>query len=211
MLQFLFMRFLPMISISETRELVAEPEKAESMNAEPSIYGLAAEFASHEELAQGGARGARSRVIAAWMPTRHFRSMACRARSVETHAACRWSCSSAESSAASGGYFMQWYANVVSYPINIGGRPMHSWPLFIPITFELTVLCAALFAFFGSLAHEQVCRSRIIRFSTRRISSALRSTASFCASRPGDAKFDLVATRRFLESLQPLAVSEVPL
>src|SRR2546430_10635553 len=51
-----------------------------------------------------------------------------------------------------GAYYMEWYANAVSYVINIGGRPIHSWAAFIPITFELTVLAAgltAVFFFFG--------------------------------------------------------------
>jgi hypothetical protein len=43
----------------------------------------------------------------------------------------------------SGAYFMQWYA-AHDYAYNVGGRPLHSWPSFIPVTFELTVLCAAL-------------------------------------------------------------------
>src|SRR5947199_3158252 len=50
-----------------------------------------------------------------------------------------------------GTYYIEWYANAVSYPINIGGRPIHSWPSFIPIAFELTVLAAALTAFFFTL------------------------------------------------------------
>jgi hypothetical protein len=51
-----------------------------------------------------------------------------------------------------GGYFMQWYSAVLSYPINSGGKPPHSWPEFIPVTFELTVLVAALAGVIGMLA-----------------------------------------------------------
>lgn len=110
----------------------------------------------------------------------------------------------------SGGYFMQWYANVVSYPINIAGRPLHSWPMFIPITFELTVLCAALSAFFGSMLMNRLPQPYHPIFHAQNFERASVDRFFLCIEARDD-KFDPAATRSFLESLRPITISEVPL
>jgi hypothetical protein len=109
-----------------------------------------------------------------------------------------------------GGYFMQWYSAVFSYPINVGGRPLHSWPSFIPATFELTVLGAALAAFAGMLVMNGLPRLYHPIFNLRQFELASRNRFFLCI-RSRDRSFDPERTRAFLASLQPVEVSEVPL
>jgi hypothetical protein len=107
-----------------------------------------------------------------------------------------------------GGYAMQYWVAAVAYPVNIGGRPFHSWPAFIPVTFECTILVAALAAVLGMLALNGLPMPYHPVFNLSRFALASRNRFFLCIE-ARDRKFDIEATRRFLETLDPREVSTV--
>jgi hypothetical protein len=109
---------------------------------------------------------------------------------------------------AAGGYFMQWYAAVVSYPIDIGGRPLHSWPMFVPVSFSLAVLCGAFAAVGAMLWRAGLPKLRHPVFDAPGFELATRNRFFLCL-RSDDPAFDALDARALLERLRPLQVSEV--
>jgi len=111
---------------------------------------------------------------------------------------------------AAGGFFMQYWAMAVDYPFNVGGRPYNSWPVFIPITFEMMVLVAALAALLGMFYLNGLPMPYHPVFHLSRFARATQDRFFLCIEAT-DARFDRQQTGQFLASLQPHGeIMEVP-
>ena len=108
-----------------------------------------------------------------------------------------------------GGYFMEWYAAVVDRPIHVGGRPLHSWPMFVPVAFELTILCAALAAIVTFVIGARLPKLRHPIFDAPDFEFATRNRF-FLVLRADDPAFEAQAASRWLADQSPLKRSEVP-
>ena len=106
------------------------------------------------------------------------------------------------------GFLMQWWATVEFYPMNVGGRPLNSWPNFIVITFEITVLLSALTAAFFMLARNGLPSLYHSIFNAPGFERASRDRFFLCIE-SSDPRFDRVDTRSFLERTDALSVNEV--
>ena len=107
-----------------------------------------------------------------------------------------------------GGFLLQYWVAVIDYPLNVGGRPLNSWPSFIPVTFELTILFAALSAFLGVLALNGLPMPYHPVFNVEQFQLASRNRFFLCIE-AADPRFDRDATRRFLEAMGPQGVYDV--
>ncbi|MFO7531353.1 MAG: DUF3341 domain-containing protein [Candidatus Limnocylindrales bacterium] len=109
---------------------------------------------------------------------------------------------------AAAGYFMQWYSATIFYPLNIGGRPLHDWPTYVVITFEVTVLLAAFTAGLFMLARNGLPRPYHPVFNTPGFERATRDGYYLCIETV-DPRFDEQGVHGFLEGTGPVAVHRV--
>jgi len=107
-----------------------------------------------------------------------------------------------------GGFALEYWISVVDYPLNIGGRPLASWPAFVIPAYETTILCASITAVVMMIVLNGLPQPYHPVFNAPNFSSA-SADRFFLVVETADPKFDGTATRQFLESLHPLGVTDV--
>ena len=176
-------------------------------NLSPTMYGLLAEFTSPHDLLEAAARayGEGYRRMDAYSP---FPIEGLAEAVGFRHTRLPWVVLAGGLFGGVAGYLLQYYTSVIDYPLNIGGRPVHSWPAFIPVTFELTILGASLSAVLGMLMLNKLPMPYHPLFNVPEFGLASRDRFFLCIE-ADDPKFDPALTRSFLESLNPRQVTAV--
>jgi hypothetical protein len=106
-------------------------------------------------------------------------------------------------------YSLQYWVAAITYPTNVGGRPYHSWPSFIIVTFELTILFAGLSAVIGMLALNGLPMPYHPVFNVAEFAKAT-DNKFFLVVFSSDPNYDVAGTRQFLQGLSPRMIAEVP-
>jgi molybdopterin-containing oxidoreductase family membrane subunit len=216
-LMFLFIRFLPTVATYEVREQLSEDtehhldEDATVLEttapSQSDVWGLAGRFADRDVYRQAmdAVRDAGYTAIEGYTPF----PVEDREPGESRHTLIPMLALGGGLLGGVGAFVMQTYASVWSYPWNVGGRPDFSWPSFVPLTFELTVLGAAITIFLAVLLLNRLPRFHHPIFATRGFSRA--STDAFWISvEATDPQFDRAAIRKLLNELGARTVEEVP-
>lgn len=174
---------------------------------EPKTYGLLAEFTTSRRLIEAAqnARDAGYQNMDGFSPVPvHGLSEALG----QPYTRLPWAVFTCGLLGGAGAYALQYWTSAIDYPLNIGGRPLHSWPSFIPVTFEVTVLLAAFAAVFGLFFACRLPRPHHALFNAEGFERATEDRFFLCIEAK-DPQFDTETTRVFLESLRPDRVQEV--
>jgi hypothetical protein len=178
------------------------------MPREKNLHGLLAEFQTPEALLsaaeQAYAAGYRSMDAFSPFPVEGLDE----AIGLKRPSIVAWFTFAGGLAGAIGGFFMQYFATVIDYPLNIGGRPLNSWPAYIPITFELTVLSAAFAALIGMMVLNRLPEPYHPVFNVPGFERATRDRF-FLAIESRDTDFNRITTKQFLQNLKPIRVMEI--
>ncbi|MBI1296206.1 DUF3341 domain-containing protein [bacterium] len=179
-----------------------------SENRETSMYGLVAEFHDEHDLVEA----ARQVKAAGYDKVRAYSSYPIHGLAdILGHSAkpLRWLIFAAIIVGASGGFLLQYTTAMYGYQLNVGGRPINSWPAFIPVSFEVAILLAAVTAVFGMLLWNGLPLPYHPIFNTPGFELASGERFYLCIE-VTDERFNLQRTKTFLQNLGPTVVNEVP-